>query len=557
MHNHNGSIMLDHHSRPLYKSQYLSCNPLKSDCKERVGFSGRKFTYVSGDGVIRTMNSVFGYGGWGSEITMERLVYCEQDAKKRWVIGYLATVRIKILENNTSPGIPMFHEDCGSGEAIDSNKIHAHDKALKCAVTDAMKRAARHFGERLGNALYIKGNSIRNAPIDNKTALDRLEKEENKIMFGDQTQLKAQLEEQQQQQQQQQAEQNGDNGVSSAEQQQGVNISNNAEQRNNSERNTLQQQQQVMTVPPITHTPPPPPPIRQQNTTTVQHQKAAPQSKPDYNPHNHRTEPAAALVTPQSKQNQRMHPELHGQQSKWQQPQRSNTNIPRNHRVVPKNPAIVPESTIATSEHPYNRMTPTTPCGNHSMPPPPPTPRRNGIVDPNSTSVSSASSSLSFENQILHHHHPHPPNPQPQVQEDTIIPLRPHPQQQRNSSKHTYQQQQPPPPRYQRLSFSSAAEEEEEGGVSSTVTVMETTTIRGHTPPPTTMTATRGHTTPPPPVDSTVPIHVLSSSSSSSNCTPVHNPLKRSTTSSSGNNSGVSMNGVGHKKQALARNPYR
>ncbi len=74
---------------------------------------------------------------------------CEKDDRGRWNIGYLATVKVT-LRNGVS------HEDCGSGDGINESKVKAHEKAIKSAVTDAMKRAARHFGERLGNgkALY-------------------------------------------------------------------------------------------------------------------------------------------------------------------------------------------------------------------------------------------------------------------------------------------------------------------------------------------------------------------------------------------------------------------
>ena len=53
MRNYDGTLMRDSKSQVIYKSQFLSTHPLKSDCKERVGYAGRKFTYVSGDGVIR------------------------------------------------------------------------------------------------------------------------------------------------------------------------------------------------------------------------------------------------------------------------------------------------------------------------------------------------------------------------------------------------------------------------------------------------------------------------------------------------------------------------
>lgn len=53
MRNHDGSAMRDYRSNVVYRSQFLATHPLKSDCKERVGYAGKKFTYVSGDGVIR------------------------------------------------------------------------------------------------------------------------------------------------------------------------------------------------------------------------------------------------------------------------------------------------------------------------------------------------------------------------------------------------------------------------------------------------------------------------------------------------------------------------
>ena len=62
MQNYDGSEMRDSNSNLVYKSQFLSTHPLWVDCKERVGYGGKKFTYVSGDGVIRTMNAIFGHG---------------------------------------------------------------------------------------------------------------------------------------------------------------------------------------------------------------------------------------------------------------------------------------------------------------------------------------------------------------------------------------------------------------------------------------------------------------------------------------------------------------
>jgi len=54
-----------------------------------------------------------------------------------------------------------------------------------------MKRAARHFGERLGNALYVKGNGIRTAPRTNRDALAELERKDALNLFGNQAALRS------------------------------------------------------------------------------------------------------------------------------------------------------------------------------------------------------------------------------------------------------------------------------------------------------------------------------------------------------------------------------
>lgn len=110
MYNHDGSVMLDHKSEVLYQSQYLSTHPVRSECKERVGYGGRKLTYVSGDSVIRTMNLVFGHCGWSTEVTSKEIIVNEKDERGRWNVGYSAMVKLSIPRFNIS------HEDCGTGE---------------------------------------------------------------------------------------------------------------------------------------------------------------------------------------------------------------------------------------------------------------------------------------------------------------------------------------------------------------------------------------------------------------------------------------------------------
>ena len=75
MRNHDGSAMLDENGTVVYRSQFLSTHPLKSDCKERMS-GGKLLTYITGDGVIRTMNAAFGNDGWSTTITREKELVC-------------------------------------------------------------------------------------------------------------------------------------------------------------------------------------------------------------------------------------------------------------------------------------------------------------------------------------------------------------------------------------------------------------------------------------------------------------------------------------------------
>lgn len=48
-----------------------------------------------------------------------------------------------------------FKEDIGAGDAVDKSLGTAVSHALKGSVTDAMKRAVRHFGDKLGSGTFV------------------------------------------------------------------------------------------------------------------------------------------------------------------------------------------------------------------------------------------------------------------------------------------------------------------------------------------------------------------------------------------------------------------
>lgn len=105
--------------------------------------------YVEGWKALSLANEVFGFNGWSSEILYWGVdfVDCEDG---RVSLGISCMVRIHLRDGT-------FHDDIGYGSAENQrSKAAAYEKARKEAVTDAMKRALRVFGNRLGNCAYDK-----------------------------------------------------------------------------------------------------------------------------------------------------------------------------------------------------------------------------------------------------------------------------------------------------------------------------------------------------------------------------------------------------------------
>jgi DNA repair and recombination protein RAD52 len=66
--NHDGSMLLDHKSRPITIAKILATKPLRHELATRPGPGNRKLTYMSGDSVTRILNDVFGFDGWCLEV---------------------------------------------------------------------------------------------------------------------------------------------------------------------------------------------------------------------------------------------------------------------------------------------------------------------------------------------------------------------------------------------------------------------------------------------------------------------------------------------------------
>ncbi|KDQ58747.1 hypothetical protein JAAARDRAFT_128328 [Jaapia argillacea MUCL 33604] len=112
---------------------------------------GPKLTYAEGWKIINLANEVFGFNGWSSSIVNLITDYVDfTEETRRYNVGITAVVRVTLRDG-------VFHEDVGYGSIENAkSKGAAFDKCKKEAVTDAVKRSLRNFGNLLGNCLYDK-----------------------------------------------------------------------------------------------------------------------------------------------------------------------------------------------------------------------------------------------------------------------------------------------------------------------------------------------------------------------------------------------------------------
>lgn len=114
---------------------------------------GPKGDYLEGWHCIAEANRIFGFGGWSYTLldcrcVSERDRPIGREAKPGFGVTYTATVRVAV------DGVTR--DDVGAGHGYDVDCGLAHESAIKEAVTDALKRSLRTFGNPFGLALYDK-----------------------------------------------------------------------------------------------------------------------------------------------------------------------------------------------------------------------------------------------------------------------------------------------------------------------------------------------------------------------------------------------------------------
>ncbi|ATB70775.1 hypothetical protein SJPD1_2686 [Sulfurospirillum diekertiae] len=137
-------------------TQELENTRIKSRSKGDIELS-----YLEGFDVIETANRIFGYGNWSYNISTLEQVSQESNQNQNIVLCYKAIVAIKVCDAQHTQHISR--EDVGFGTGIAKTLSDAHESAAKEAVTDALKRAMRSFGNQFGNSLYDKSRQHQNS----------------------------------------------------------------------------------------------------------------------------------------------------------------------------------------------------------------------------------------------------------------------------------------------------------------------------------------------------------------------------------------------------------
>jgi len=126
-----------------------------SRIQKRIGFRGVQLEYLPVHDIIETANRIFGYGGWQREIRRLQMVY-QDEADGTYSVGYLCEYRVRVGD--------IVHEDVGFGSSANQPDLaQAHEMAVKGAVSDALKRCFRAFGDQFGLSLYKK-HEVEEAP---------------------------------------------------------------------------------------------------------------------------------------------------------------------------------------------------------------------------------------------------------------------------------------------------------------------------------------------------------------------------------------------------------
>jgi DNA recombination protein Rad52 len=121
--------------------------PLDKKHVIKGGGNGPKGDYIYGWHAINEANRIFGFDGWSYKTELQKVSEFV-NANSNHEIGYICKCTIE------AGGVTR--QDIGYGSGVSKRLGDAHEGAVKEAVTDALKRCLRTFGNPFGLALYDK-----------------------------------------------------------------------------------------------------------------------------------------------------------------------------------------------------------------------------------------------------------------------------------------------------------------------------------------------------------------------------------------------------------------
>jgi len=130
----------------------LESSRIKQRSKGNINLS-----YLEAFDVLETANRIFGYGNWSYSITSLEEVSQETNQNQNIILCYRAVIAITVYDSQHAKQVSR--EDVGFGTGIAKTLADAHEGAAKEAVTDAIKRSFRSFGNQFGNSLYDKSRN--------------------------------------------------------------------------------------------------------------------------------------------------------------------------------------------------------------------------------------------------------------------------------------------------------------------------------------------------------------------------------------------------------------
>lgn len=165
---------------------------------KRKGGSGRTLSYLEGHDAIDQANRIFGYGNWAYRPALvEQVVLIDPLSGEAVGVEYKAIVELTVrgaiapigdvgsqpvaawsvdeqIMQRREANAKYNHTAVDTGPFTDAERknaraviTEAHEQAKKGAVTDALKRCLRAYGNQFGNGLYGDGPVDLDAPTGN------------------------------------------------------------------------------------------------------------------------------------------------------------------------------------------------------------------------------------------------------------------------------------------------------------------------------------------------------------------------------------------------------